>query len=275
MSEAGPLLAAEGLWRTYPRRGPGGRGRSDRDAVRDVGIAVARGEAVGIVGRSGSGKSTLARLLLALEAPDRGTVRFKGRLISGVAAARVRPLRRHLQAVFQDPSTSLDPSLRVGTIVAEPLAAHRIGRADERRQRVNRLLEQVGLPAEAARRFPDEFSGGERQRIAIARAIAPEPELLILDEPLSSLDVSVQAQILDLIGDLRRRLGLSLILISHDLAVVRELCDRVLVMHLGETVDEGPMEELLRRPQHPVTRELIEAAAMSAGVGQPTPAPPS
>ena len=266
MSEAGPLLAAEGLWRTYPRRGAGGRGRSARDAVRDVSIAVSHGEAVGIVGRSGSGKSTLARLLLALEAPDRGSVHFKGHLISGASAAGMRPLRRHLQAVFQDPSASLDPCLRVGTIVAEPLAAHRIGRADERPQRVGRLLEQVGLPAEAARRFPDEFSGGERQRIAIARAIAPEPELLILDEPLSSLDVSVQAQILDLIGDLRRRFGLSLILISHDFAVVRGLCERVLVMHLGETVDEGSMDGLLHGPKHPVTRELIEAAARSAAV---------
>ena len=260
-----PLLQAEGLWRSYARRGPGGPAGPVVEAVRDVSLAVGRGEALGIVGRSGSGKSTLARLLLALEPPDRGSVRFKCRLISGVAEAEVRPLRRFFQAVFQDPSTSLDPCLKVGTIVAEPLAAHRIGSAGERRRRVSAALERVGLPAGAVGRFPDEFSGGERQRIAIARAIAPEPELLILDEPLSSLDVSVQARILDLIADLRAQLDLSLVMISHDLAVIRGLCGRVIVMHGGEVVDEGPTEEVFRNPRHDVTRQLIEAAAVTDG----------
>ncbi|HSO22828.1 MAG TPA: ATP-binding cassette domain-containing protein [Chondromyces sp.] len=266
MTAPEPLLEAEGLWRAYPRRGPGAPPTGPVvEAVRDVSLEVGRGEALGIVGRSGSGKSTLARLLLALEAPDRGSVHFKGRLISGVSEAEVRPLRRFFQAVFQDPSTSLDPCLKVGTIVAEPLAAHRIGTDDERRRRVRELLERVGLAAESAERFPDGFSGGERQRVAIARALAPEPELLILDEPLSSLDVSVQVRILGLIADLRAQLDLSLVMISHDFAVIRGLCERVLVMHEGAIVDEGPTEEVFRHPRHDVTRQLVEAAAVTDG----------
>lgn len=265
MTAPEPLLEAKGLRRSYRRRGPAGWNGGRHDAVRDVSLMVARGEALGIVGRSGSGKSTLARLLLALEPPDRGIVRFRGRLISGVPEAEVRPLRRFFQAVFQDPSTSLDPCLKVGTIVAEPLAAHRIGSAGERRRRVRELLERVGLPGDAADRFPDEFSGGERQRIGIARAIAPEPELLILDEPLSSLDASVQARILDLIADLRAQLGLSMVMISHDFGVIRELCERVIVMHRGEVVDEGPTAGVFRNPRHDVTRQLVEAAAIAEG----------
>jgi ABC-type microcin C transport system duplicated ATPase subunit YejF len=260
-----PLLQAEGLWRSYARRGPAGSSGPVVEAVRDVSLTVGRGEALGIVGRSGSGKSTLARLLLALETPDRGNVRFKGRLISGVPEAEVRPLRRFFQAVFQDPSTSLDPCLKVRTIVAEPLAAHRIGSADERRRRVCELLEWVGLAADSADRFPDGFSGGERQRLAIARALAPEPELLVLDEPLSSLDVPVQARILDLIADLRAQLDLSLVMISHDFAVIRGLCERVLVMHRGKVVDEGATEEVFRSPRHDVTRQLVESAAVTDG----------
>jgi peptide/nickel transport system ATP-binding protein len=260
MAAAEPLLAAAGLWRSYRRRWREGAGSALCEAVRGVDLAVARGEALGVVGRSGSGKSTLARLLLALEPPDRGNVHFAGQLISGVPEGTVRPLRRHFQAVFQDPSTSLNPSLRVATIVAEPLVAHSIGRAEDRRLRVAELLELVGLPAAAGKRFPDEFSGGERQRIAIARALAPRPELLILDEPLSSLDASVQARVLDLIADLRTQLGLSLVMISHDLAVIRGLCERVSVMHLGEIVDAGPTEEVFRQPKHDVTRRLVEAA---------------
>jgi peptide/nickel transport system ATP-binding protein len=214
-------------------------------AVCDVDLTLAPGAALGIVGGSGAGKSTLARLLLALERPDRGVVHFDGHAISELTESRVRPLRRHFQAVFQDPGMSLDPCLRVDVIVAEPLVAHAIGNASTRRARVVELLDQVGLPAAAARRRPDAFSGGERQRIAIARALAPHPRLLILDEPVSSLDVSVQAQILDLISDLRRRLGLALILISHDLEVVREVCERVAVMHQGAFVKFGPASEIL------------------------------
>ena len=225
-----------------------------------VDLSLPPGEAFGIVGESGSGKSTLARLLLALERPDQGSVTYEDHPISRLSEARLRPLRRGFQAVFQDPSTSLDPCLRVETIIAEPLAAHGIGDRSQRRKRVADLLAQVGLPADAGRRRPDAFSGGERQRIAIARALAPEPRLLILDEPVSSLDVSVQAQILDLIADLRHRHQLSLIMISHDIEVVREVCDRIAVMYRGSFVESGRTTEVLEHPQHPYTRKLLDAS---------------
>jgi peptide/nickel transport system ATP-binding protein len=229
-------------------------------AVSGVSFRLDRGEAIGIVGESGSGKSTLARLLLALERPDQGVVRFEGQPISELPESQVRPLRQHFQAVFQDPSTSLDPCLRVGTIVAEPLVAHSIGTASERRQRVAELLDQVGLPSDAVDHHPKEFSGGERQRIAIARALATSPQLLILDEPTSSLDVSVQAQILDLMADLRQAHELALVWISHDLEVVRDVCEGVAVMRDGRFVEEGPTARVLDTPEHPYTRALLDAA---------------
>jgi ABC-type microcin C transport system duplicated ATPase subunit YejF len=229
-------------------------------AVSGVSFRLDRGEAIGIVGESGSGKSTLARLLLALERPDQGVVRFEGQPISELPESQVRPLRQHFQAVFQDPSTSLDPCLRVGTIVAEPLVAHSIGTASKRRQRVAELLDQVGLSADAVDRHPREFSGGERQRIAIARALATGPQLLILDEPTSSLDVSVQAQILDLMADLRQAHELALVWISHDLEVVRDVCEGVAVMRDGRFVEEGPTARVLDTPEHPYTRALLDAA---------------
>jgi peptide/nickel transport system ATP-binding protein len=250
------LLTAEDLHQAYRRRGTAG---SKVRALDGVNIAVERGASIGVVGHSGSGKSTLARVLLALEKPDRGVVRFDGIPISDLPEARIQPLRRRFQAVFQDPSASLNPCLRVGVIVAEPLVAHAVGSSADRRGRVIELLAQVGLTPDAVDRFPRAFSGGERQRIAIARALATEPELLILDEPVSSLDVTVQAQILDLIDDLRNRRGLAMVLISHDLEVVRDVCDRVAVMKDGLIVETGDTAHVLERPQHEYTRALLEA----------------
>ena len=257
---ADPLMVADDLHRSYRRRGTRGAGPSTVEAVAGVSFHLDPVETLGIVGGSGAGKSTLARLLLALERPDRGVVRFEGHPISKWPESRVRPLRQKFQAVFQDPSLSLDPCLRIGTIIAEPLVAHAIGGLAERRKRVADLLDQVGLPAAAADRHPSEFSGGERQRIAIARALATKPQLLILDEPVSSLDVSVQAQILDLISELRQQHEIAVVLISHDLDVVREVCERVAVMHHGTIVEDGPTARILERPQHPYTRALIETA---------------
>jgi peptide/nickel transport system ATP-binding protein len=259
MSTADTLIVADDLHRSYRRRGVRGTGPSTIEAVAGVSFQLDPVETLGIVGGSGAGKSTLARLLLALEYPDRGIVRFEGHPISEWPESRVRPLRRKFQAVFQDPSLSLDPCLRVDTIIAEPLVAHAIGNNTNRRKRVADLLDQVGLSASAADRHPSEFSGGERQRIAIARALATGPKLLILDEPVSSLDVSVQAQILDLIAELRQQHQIAVVLISHDLEVVREVCERVAVMHHGVFVEEGPTAQVLERPQHQYTRALLEA----------------
>jgi ABC-type microcin C transport system duplicated ATPase subunit YejF len=255
-----PLLEAEDLHRSYRKRGGRGAGQSEIAAVAGISFSLAEFETLGIVGESGSGKSTLARLLLALEKPDRGIVRFRGQPISDLPEKQVRPLRREFQAVFQDPSASLDPCLRISKIVSEPLSAHGIGRPADRSEIVNRVLQQVGLDADAALRYPSEFSGGERQRIAIARALAPKPRLVILDEPVSSLDLSVQAHILDVIAELRQKLQLSLVLISHDLEIVRGFCDRIAVMKSGKFVECGTTAEVLAKPQHRYTRLLLEAA---------------
>jgi peptide/nickel transport system ATP-binding protein len=259
MSTANALIVAEDLHRSYKRRGRRGADPSAVEAVTGVSFQLDSVETLGIVGGSGAGKSTLARLLLALEYPDRGVVSFEGHPISQWPESRVHPLRQRFQAVFQDPSLSLNPCLRIGTIIEEPLVAHAIGGPTDRRKRVAELLDQVGLPASAAEQYPRAFSGGERQRIAIARALAPGPRLLILDEPVSSLDVSVQAQILDLISELRQQHELALVLISHDLEVIREVCERVAVMHHGAFVEDGPTGHVLERPQHEYTRALLDA----------------
>lgn len=257
---ADPLLEATGLRRLFPPR----RGSATATVALDgVDLELAPGESLGIVGESGAGKSTLARLLLALDRPDEGVVRFDGYAISNMAEREVRPLRRRFQPVFQDPLASLNPRLRVGTIVSEPLVAFGIGTAEERRLRVGELLEAVGLDRDAARRYPGAFSGGERQRIAIARAIATDPELLVLDEPVSSLDVAVQARILDLIGTIRDRRRLAIILVAHDLELVRRLCSRVAVLYRGKVVEQGATDEILARPTHPYTMDLVEASPRS------------
>jgi len=266
---AEPLLTASGLRRTYPARGA----RSGRVvAVDGVDLALGRGGSLGVVGESGAGKSTLARLLLALERPDAGTVTFDGHPISAMRADRVRPLRRRFQGVFQDPLASLNPRLRIGTSVAEPLVAFAIGSAADRRRRVAELLAAVGLPDDAARRHPGALSGGERQRVAIARALASDPELLVLDEPVSSLDAGVQGQILALIGTLFADRGMAIVLIAHDLAVVRRLCERVAVLYRGVVVEEGPVSEVLAHPAHPYTAVLRAAAPAPDPGWRPPPA---
>ena len=243
--------------RAYPARGLARRGKVT--AVDDVSLGVRRGRCLGLVGESGSGKSTLARLLLGLERPDSGTVWFDTSAISDMPGRRLRRLRRRFQAVFQEPLDALNPWLRVATIIAEPLVAHDLGDRSARRARVRELLALVGLPEEVAERRPAALSGGERQRVAIARALAPSPELVVLDEPVSSLDASVQAQILDLLDGLRRQLGLAVLLISHDLEVVSELCDTVAVMFGGRIVEIGPTASVFAHPAHPHTRALLEA----------------
>jgi peptide/nickel transport system ATP-binding protein len=214
-------------------------------AVDGVSFDVRRGETLGVVGESGSGKSTLLRLLLGLERPDAGSAVYHG-----------ASLRREVQVVFQDPASALDPRMRVADIVLEPPRVMRMAAGPER---VAELLEDVGLSPAAARRYPHEFSGGQRQRIAIARALAPRPRVLLADEPVSALDVSVRAQILNLLEDLRVGYDLTLVLVSHDLSVVRHLCDRVLVMRAGQVVEAGETRAIFREPRHPYTRALLDA----------------
>ncbi|WP_018188673.1 ABC transporter ATP-binding protein [Microbacterium sp. 77mftsu3.1] len=225
-------------------------------ALVDVDVDVRAGSALGIIGESGSGKSTLVRLLLGLDVPSAGSVEFDGRPVDGSASARsLHWLRRRTGIVFQDPYGSLDPRMSVGRIVAEPLSALDI--PGDHRARVREVLDDVGLPSDAAERFPHEFSGGQRQRIALARALVHRPDVLVGDEPLSALDVTVRAQILDLIRELRRRDGLTLVMVSHDIGVVQNLCDDVVVMTEGRVVEEGPTEKVLLEPQVAYTRRLL------------------
>ncbi|MFT4219445.1 MAG: ATP-binding cassette domain-containing protein [Microbacterium sp.] len=225
-------------------------------ALDDASLSVADGEAVGVIGESGSGKSTLVRLLLALDRPTSGTVEFEGREVDAAAPARsLHWLRRATGVVFQDPYASLDPRMSVGRIVGEPLWALGIG--GDRRARVRDVLEQVGLEADMAGRFPHELSGGQRQRVAIARAIVHGPRLLVGDEPLSALDVTVRAQVLELLRALRRRNGLTLLLVSHDIGVVQNLCDRVVVMKDGRIVEQGATARVLHHPQADYTQRLL------------------
>ena len=225
-------------------------------ALRGVSFDVAPGERFGIVGESGCGKSTLLRILAGLDRPTSGSVEVDGTDIAGLPERRLRFLRERLQLVFQDPMSSLDPRMRVRDIVAEPLVAQGNRAPDAR---VSELLVEVGLPAAAVHRYPHQFSGGQRQRISIARALAPAPGLLLADEPVSALDVSVRAQVLNLISDLVDELELTLVFVSHDLSVVHHLCDRVAVMNAGEIVETGPVEQVWRDPQHPYTRRLLAA----------------
>jgi len=261
MADGAPLLELSGVSRRYvTRTGFFTASRREVAAVAGVDLRVMPGETVGLVGESGCGKSTLARMAVGLEPPSAGTVRVDGLdPWAGDAAAR-RKLPRLVQMIFQDPYASLNPRLPVGWTVAEGLRAMGEGSARQRRERVLELLAQVGLAPEHARRFPHQFSGGQRQRVAVARALALSPRLIVCDEPVSALDVSVQAQVINLLADLRDRLGLAYLFISHDLAVVGHVSDRVAVMYLGRIVETAPARALYDGPLHPYTRALLAAA---------------
>jgi oligopeptide/dipeptide ABC transporter ATP-binding protein len=256
-----PLLEVEDLVVRYHIRGPGKIVRSHETvhAVDGVSFSLGSHQTLGLVGESGCGKSTTGRTVLYLERPTSGTVRFEGRDLSSLGAGALKDLRRHMQIVFQDPVGALNPRHTVGQLVGEPLVLHNLVPRSQRRSRVEELLELVGLPADAVYRFPHEFSGGQCQRIGIARSLAVEPALVVLDEPVSALDVSVQAQILALLTDLQTRLGLSYLFIAHDLAVVGQMSDRVAVMYLGKIVELADRDPLYAQPYHPYTQALFAA----------------
>ena len=255
-----PLVEARGLVKHF-RLGGGwfSRGREVVRAVEDVSLTVHSGETLGVVGESGCGKSTLGRLLLRLLEPTAGEVAFDGKPLAGLSPRELRRLRREMQIVFQDPYGSLDPRMRVRAIVAEGIEIHGIARGAAKRALVERLLAEVGLRPEHADRYPHEFSGGQRQRIGIARALAVGPRFLVCDEPVSALDVSVQAQVINLLADLQQRHGLSYLFVAHDLRVVAHLSHRIAVMYLGRIVEIGATESLLGRARHPYTRALLSA----------------
>jgi len=229
-------------------------------AVNDVSLRLHRGESVALVGESGSGKTTLGRCLLRLVEPTSGTIHFDGIDVLALRGQALRKFRRRMQIVFQDPSGSLNPRMRVGSAVREPIEVHHIARGVDARKRVERLFEEVGLNPDLYDRFPHELSGGQKQRVGLARALSVDPDFLVLDEPVSALDVSVQAQVLNLLESLRRQRGLTYLFIAHDLAVVRQVADRVAVMYLGRIVEEGPNSQVYDRPQHPYTIALLSAA---------------
>jgi peptide/nickel transport system ATP-binding protein len=266
MSEA-PLLEVSSLVKTYrsPGIGPFAR-KNARPALAGISFSMHQGRSFGIVGESGSGKSTLARIALALDRPDSGAVRLQGRSLFDLPRRELRPMRAHMQMIFQDPYGSLDPRQRVEKIVAEPLAALGGATGAERRARVRASLEAVGLRASDASKHPHEFSGGQRQRIAIARALITRPRLVVADEPVSALDVSVQAQTLNLMSDLEREAGVTFLLISHDLAVVAHICETTAVMYRGRIVEIGETAAMFANPAHPYTRELVDATPRLDGV---------
>ena len=256
-----PLLEVQNLKVHFPVKGSALSGTSlTVKAVDGVSLTIAAGEAVGLVGESGCGKSTLGRSILRLLEPTSGRIFFDGQDITTLGARALRPLRRQFQMVFQDPFNSLNPRMTVGQSIGEALVIHGLGNSEAARQvRVAELLQSVGLTPDVADRFPHQFSGGQRQRIGIARALAVEPRLIVCDEPVSALDVSVQAQVINLLQDIQRDRGLAYLFISHDLAVVEHLCQRIVVMYLGRVVESGPAHSIGRNPQHPYTQVLLSA----------------
>ncbi|MBD3316842.1 MAG: ATP-binding cassette domain-containing protein [Chitinivibrionales bacterium] len=254
------LLQVENLRKWFPvTKGVLSRTVGHVRAVDDVSFAVERNEVLGLVGESGCGKSTVARCILRLQIPTDGRALFEGTDVVSVGGQNLKKLRRDMQVIFQDPLSSLNPRMSVGSILAEPLIVHGWKHATERERKVRSLLDTVGIQQSAINRFPHEFSGGQCQRIGIARALALDPRLIVADEPVSALDVSVQAQIINLLVDLKKERGLSYLFIAHDLSVVRHISDRIAVMYLGKIVETGPADEVCRRPMHPYTKALLAA----------------
>jgi oligopeptide transport system ATP-binding protein len=260
MSETAPLVEVKGLKKYFPvRSGVWGRVQAQVKAVDGVDLVIYPGETLGVVGESGCGKTTLGRLILRLLEATEGQVLFEGVDLLKLGREEMRSRRRSMQIIFQDPYSSLNPRMTVGGIIGEALKVHGLAERDELQERVGGLLEMVGLSPSYARRYPHEFSGGQRQRIGIARALAVSPRFIVADEPVSALDVSIQAQIINLLQDLQRDLGLTYMFVAHDLSVVRHIADRVAVMYLGRVVEIAPRETLYEQPSHPYTRALLSA----------------
>jgi oligopeptide transport system ATP-binding protein len=264
-----PLVEIKNLVKAFPQKSGWLGAVSEVRALQSVSLSVNRGETLGLVGESGCGKSTLGRCLLKLIEPTSGEIYFAGENLTALTPAAMKPFRRRMQIIFQDPYSSLNPRMTVGSILEEPLVIHSLCRTSaERRARVQQLLDRVGLTKEAAARYPHEFSGGQRQRVGIARALAVEPEFIVCDEPVSALDVSIQAQIVNLLMDLQAQLNLTYLFISHDLRIVQHISHRVAVMYLGKIVEEAPKARLYTHPQHPYTKALLSSVPVAKPGGK-------
>ena len=265
------LVRVENLWKEFPAGSEGflSRSKLTLKAVAGVDLQITRGETLGLVGESGSGKSTLGRLILRLMDPTRGRVWFEGRDLSALTRQELRALRREMQLVFQDPYASLNPRMKVRAIVGEGIEIHNLARGREKEERIIQLLDMVGMDADAMNRYPHEFSGGQRQRIGIARALAVNPRFVVLDEPVSALDVSIQAQIINLLQDLQERLNLTYLFIAHDLRLVEHISRRVAIMYLGKIVEMASREEIYSNPRHPYTRALLSAIPTTDQTAKP------